>query len=68
MGAETTENGGGDAYVEEMVTKPGENDVLCGKLLCSALCSRDCLDELAALRLRGVWKAHPDVEEGRAPK
>lgn len=59
MGAETTENGGADAYVEELVTKPGENDVLCGKLLCNTPFSRDCLDELAALRLRGAWKAPP---------
>jgi hypothetical protein len=35
MGAESNENGAatGDDHIDQLVTKPGENDVLCGKLL-----------------------------------
>jgi len=33
MGAESSESGGsaGDAYIDELVTKPGQHDVLCGR-------------------------------------
>lgn len=42
MGAETTDSGGsaGDAYIDELVSRPGENDVLCGKLLTVVFCAK----------------------------